>query len=195
MAAKPLPDQAKAIAGKLLAAVPFLKPKAPGLSRAAEPFDTIEDDGPALTDDFGPNVAVDLRPAKADRAAGGTERIVEAAKGLGESILRSKLALGIILAILVLVLALCVAAAIVGAPPKEALPPAKASPEGAALLDRLILPAGPGIEARVELEREPDRVYTADDAAAFFTDPATVDITGLEARNRAEIDSLYRAVP
>lgn len=196
MAAKPLPEQAKAVAGRFLAALPFLKRKLPGRGRAAEPFDTIEDEG--SLDDFGPNVAPDVPKAAAKAGKGAVERRAdgaEALKGFLEAILRNKLALILIFAFLALVLAICVVAIIVTAPPRGSSGAERATAEGLAVTQRLLKPQVPGIDARVELEREKDRVYTAQDARPFMTDPASIDISRLEARNRDEIDSLYRTVP
>ena len=198
MAAKPLPEQAKAFVGKLVASVPFLKRKLPGRERAAEPFDTIEDEGGGGLDDFGPNVAPDV-PKTATKAGRGLAdrraENAEALKGFFEAILRNKLALVLIFAFLALVLTICIVAIVVTAPPKGDSGADRITPEGVTVLRQLLKPEVPGIEARVELEREMDRVYTAEDARPFMTDPASIDISRLEARNRDEVDSLYRTVP
>lgn len=197
MAAKPLPEQARAVVGKLLAAVPFLKKKLPGGGKSAEPFDTIEDEASGGFDDFGPNAAPDV--PQAARKAGGTEGgkadRAEALKSFFEAVLHNKLALALIFAFLFLILAICIAAIIATAPPSARYEARTASPEGVAVLRRIIRPSVPGIEARVELEREIDKVYTAEDARPFLTDPASVDTSRLEARNKTEIESLYRTVP
>jgi hypothetical protein len=200
MAAKPLPEQVRALVGKLLAAMPFLKRKLPGRERRAEPFDTIEDEGGGALDDFGPNVAPDAPKAAAKAAAGkgAADRRAEGAealKGFLETVLRNKLALVLIFAFLALILAICVVAIVVTAPPRAGSELERTTSEGVVMLRRLPRPEVPGIEARVELEREKDRVYTAEDARPFMTDPASIDISRLEARNRDEIDSLYRTVP
>jgi len=198
MAAKPLPEQARAFIGKLVAAVPFLKKKLPGPDRRAEPFDTIEDEGGGGLDDFGPNVAPDVPRTAAKAGRGTADRradTAEAMKGFFEVILRNKLALALIFAFLSLVLAICIVTIVVTAPPRAGSGSERTTPEGVSILRQLLKPAVPGIEARVELEREKDRVYTAEDARPFMTDPASIDITRLEIRNREEIDSLYRTVP
>jgi len=198
MAAKPLPDLVRAFLGKLLAAMPFLKRKLPGRERRAEPFDTIEDEGGGGLDDFGPNVAPDAPRAAARAGKGSADRRAEGAealKGFFETVLRNKLALMLIFAFLALILAICIVAIVVTAPPRAGSESERTTSAGVALLRRLPRPEVPGIEARVELEREKDRVYTAGDARPFMTDPASIDISRLRARNRDEIDSLYRTVP
>jgi len=198
MAANPLSEQVRAFLGKLLAAMPFLKRKLPGRERRAEPFDTIEDEGGGGLDDFGPNVAPDAPKAMAKAGKGAADRKaegIEALKGFFETILRNKLALVLIFAFLALVLAICIVAIVVTAPPGGGSGPERMTPEGVTVLRQLLKPEVPGIDARVELEREKDRVYTADDARLFMTDPASIDISRLETRNREEIDSLYRTVP
>ena len=198
MAAKPLPEQVRALAGKLLAAMPFLKRKLPGRERRAEPFDTIEDEGGGSLDDFGPNVAPDAPKTAAKAAKGAADRRAEGAealKGFLETVLRNKLALILVFSFLALILAICIVIIVVTAPPRESPDSERTTSGSVVLLRRLIRPEVPGIEARVELERVKDRVYTAEDARPFMTDPASIDISRLEARNRDEIDSLYRTVP
>lgn len=198
MAAKPLPEQARAFVGKLVASVPFLRRKLPGRERTAEPFDTIEDEGGGGLDDFGPNVAPDVPRTAVKAGKSAADRRVEnaeAMKGFFEAILRNKLVLVLIFAFLALVLAICIVAIVVTAPPGGGSGPERMTPEGVTVLRQLLKPEVPGIDARVELEREKDRVYTAEDARPFMTDPASIDISRLETRNREEIDSLYRTVP
>lgn len=197
MAAKPLPEQAKAFAGKLVAAIPFLKRRLPGGGRAAEPFDSIEDDSSGGLDDFGPNAAPDIQQAgrKSGKTAASKEARGEALKAFFEAMVRNKLVLGLAFGFLILVIAICVAAIIVSAPPEAGTTAGTVTPEGTAILQRLILPGLPGLGAEIELEREPDKVYTAEDAGPFLTDPASVDISDLEARNQAEMENFYRTVP
>ena len=198
MAAKPLPERVRSSLGKLLAAMPFLKRKLPGRERRAEPFDTIEDEGGGGLDDFGPNVAPDAPKAAAKAGKAPADRRAEGAealKGFFETVLRNKLALILIFAFLALILAICIVTIVVTAPPRGSSEPERTTSGGVVMLRQLLRPQVPGIEARVELEREMDRVYTAEDARPFMTDPASIDISRLEARNRDEIDSLYRTVP
>lgn len=203
MAGKPLGERLSALLGGLRTSLPFLKPRLPAPGEAQEPFDSLEDGTTVVHDDFEPNAALDIsRGPKAGagkRAAG----VLEGLKAAVETIIQSRLLLGMALAVLLFLLALALVALFVNAPPRPAKAQASTqvqgaggpSPEGQALLRGLILPPGPDNAARVELERETSRVYTDEELAAFRTDPKDVDISGLKASTDAEIRALYGTVP
>lgn len=202
MAGKPFAERLPALLDGLRKALPFLKPRLPVPGSAKDPFDSIEDGTSPISDDTEPNAALDLSgQAKAGR--GGRASVPGAFSAFLEAFLGSKLLIGIAIGILVFLLALAVVAILVNAPPPrpEAASPLQAGakivpdPEGIDILKRLILPRGPDNAARVELERETSRVYTDEDLAAFRTDPAKIDISGLRAANDAEIQALYGTVP
>jgi hypothetical protein len=197
MAGPSLRDRAAAASGALRKALPVLKPKVPSAGRAPDPFEVLEDETDIIRDDFEPNAAPDLGLAGPGPKAsgGGRGSGAEAVKSLFDALLGSKLALGVVLAALVLVLGLLVTEIIVNSPPRMDTGAARATADGTALLRRVILPPRPDVGVHVELERETDRVYTVEDAARFATDPASIDISGLEARNKAEIDALFKTVP
>jgi hypothetical protein len=175
-----------ALVGKLLSKLPLIGPKLAGHSpKGAE--------GEAYEEEYGP--ATISVPGKTGEKAGGAER-KEALKGFVDAVLGNRVAVGLILAFLLVLIAFVVVSFVVSSPPEvQKSASGAASPAGKELLRRGILPSGQGLEARVELEREQRKVYTAEEAARFRTDPASVDLRKLHEANQAELEALYASVP
>jgi hypothetical protein len=223
MAERKFPEDLVSKLKKLLASLPFLKGRIPSGGIAPEPFDTLEDGTGLGDDEFEPNAAVDLsspggkgKPISAVGKKGAQGMApLEALRSFADALLRNRLGFAVLIAVLFLVLAIVIVAIVVSIPPStDDLPPArtgnaavsprgkpakagpgKSTPSGEALMRRMLLPSLPSTDARVELERPEARVYTSEDAARYLTDPKTVDTSGLKARNDAEVDALYGAVP
>lgn len=191
MAAIKLPGPISALIKKLRAALPFLgSPKKGSVAEDGAEFDSFSDEG------FDPP----SKQAKAEskRAADSQARSLkkkEALKSFVDAVLGNRLAVGLLLVSLASFLAIAIVAFVVTTPPRSEKKEASASEEGLALLKRFILPESPGIELRVELERELRPMYTAEDVARFRTDSASVDLQDLHARNQAELEALYATVP
>lgn len=204
MAPKSPVERLSAFIGGRAKSLPFLKRRLPGLGHSSEPFDSLEDGTTVVHDDFEPNAALDLSSgAKGKKKGGGVEALTEGFKSALDTLLQSRLLLGLAAGLLLFLLALALVALVVNAPPRPSTGKAKASsasslvvsPDGAAILRRLILPKTPDNAPQVELERETSKVYTVEDLAAFSTDPASVDISGLLEANGATIQALYGTVP
>lgn len=176
-----LPSLVSGLKGRLL---PKRRKAASGRA-SLEPFASIEDDTPGADLSLERNAAIALRKRR--------ERvdIREAAAAF----FGNRLALAATASLLFVLLLLATAAFIVGRPPKPLPPPAAVDPEGAALVGEFLLPPETILEPRVELDREPKRVYTGADAARFRTDPAGVDSSALSARNDAAAEALFGTVP
>ena len=61
--------------------------------------------------------------------------------------------------------------------------------------DQLFLPAEPDLLPAAILAREPRSAWTADEAAAFWTDPSVLDPAPLDAAVDAVVDSMLAEVP
>ncbi len=82
--------------------------------------------------------------------------------------------------------------------PKERSLPDKLSEDFAPLPipeEALFLPAEPDVIPRTILSREPRRAWSAADAEAFWTDPATLNQGPLKTAAEKEMDGLYASVP
>ncbi len=202
MARPALPARIASLVAKLRGALPFLAPKLPGSGSAPEPFDSLEDGTTLPGEDFEPNAAVGIAAGirgKGAKGAGAEGGGLERLKSFVDVVLGNRLAIGLIVAVLVLILALFVVAFMVSAPPKTAMPDLPSEGRdvaaGEALVRRLLLPPLPSLEPKVELEREQGRVYTKADSAPYRSDMGKVEITGLKARQDAAVEALYGAVP
>jgi hypothetical protein len=171
----------RALAGR----IPFLKRAIKASS--PEPFSSIEDGSPTSDAVIEVNAA---HPAPGFAEAGPRPD----PRALVALVVKNKPLFAGTLVLLGFLLAWALTAIVVGLPARRLAPSPALSPEGKALVRRWILPRGPSVEPRIWLEREGPPDYTAQDAIRLGADPAGVDITGLQSRNDAEIEELYRTV-
>lgn len=61
--------------------------------------------------------------------------------------------------------------------------------------EELLLPPEPDFIPRVRLARERRASWTLDDAAAYWTDPASLDPAPLDAAARSAVAAIWEAVP
>lgn len=163
-------------------------PRRPGKASetgSLEPFSSIEDETPGADLSLEKNAAIAFKRKR--------ERID--LREAAAAFFGNRTALLSTAAVLLVLLLLATAAFIAGRPPKPLPAAAAVDPEGEALVGKFIIPPETVLEPRVELDREPKRVYTEADAARFRTDPAGVDIQALAARNDAAAEALFGTVP